>query len=195
MGEAKALLPLGGETFAARLVRTFRAAGAGPVLVVVAPDTAEAVAASVGTAARVIVNPQPSRGQLSSLQTGLSALPADVAGVLVTPVDLPLVGAATVSALMRAWRASGAAVVRPSSAKRHGHPVLVGPPVIRALLAAGADRTARTVMQAFAADTVDVPVDDEGAFTDIDTREEYLRVLDASKVEEVEGRGRSGSSE
>lgn len=183
MGRPKALLPVGRDTFATRLVRTLRSAGIDPVLVVAAPETAAAIAASIADEARTIVNPHPDRGQLSSLQTGLSVLGDRAGAVLVTPVDLPLVRRASVASLLQAWRASGALVVRPVSRGRHGHPVLIAPLVVRELLAAAADRTARDVMQAFAADTLDVPVEDEGAFADIDTPEEYLRVLDALEVE------------
>lgn len=188
MGRPKALLPVGRDTFATRLVRTLRSAGIDPVLVVAAPETAAAIAASIADEARTIVNPHPDRGQLSSLQTGLSVLGDRAGAVLVTPVDLPLVRRASVASLLQAWRASGALVVRPVSRGRRGHPVLIAPPVVRELLAAAADRTARDVMQAFAADTLDVPVEDEGAFADIDTPEEYLEVLDALEVEKWKSR-------
>ena len=178
MGRPKALLPVGGETFVQRVARTLAGAGASPVLVVVAADTAAEIRRSLDRGARIVVNPRPDRGQLSSLQEGLSAVPESARAALITPVDLPLVRPATVELLVQTWRAGEASVVRPTGAGRHGHPVLVARGVMDALRAAGADATARTVMQGFAADTVDVPVDDEGAFADIDTREEYCRILD-----------------
>ena len=191
MGRTKALLPVGGETFVQRVARTLADAGASPVLVVVAADTAAEIGRSIDCDARIVVNPRPDRGQLSSLQEGLSAVPESAKAVLITPVDLPLVRRATIELLLQTWRAREASVVRPVRTGRHGHPVLVARGVIEALRAAGADATARTVMQAFAADTVDVPVEDEGAFVDIDTREEYLRVLDALEGE----KGKRGKRE
>ena len=78
MGRPKALLPAGSETFVGRIARILRAGGAGP-LVVVAPGAD--LAARIGAALaghepppRVVVNPDPARGQLSSLVVGLDAI-------------------------------------------------------------------------------------------------------------------------
>ena len=36
---------------------------------------------------------------------------------------------------------------------------------------------AKPVVRAHAAEMIEVPIDDEGAFTDIDTREDYERII------------------
>jgi molybdenum cofactor cytidylyltransferase len=183
MGRPKALLPIGGRTLVERMVTTLRAGGVNPVVVVTAEETAAEVAKAIRDDARVVVNHQAGRGQLSSLQAGLRALPDAVPGALFTPVDLPLLQTATVTALVGAWRAADAALVRPLRSGRHGHPVVVGRPAIRALLAADVASTARAVLEAFAGETLDIAVEDDGAFRDVDTMEQYLEVLDASDVE------------
>jgi molybdenum cofactor cytidylyltransferase len=173
MGRDKALLPLGSEPFVSRLLRSLSDAGADPVIVVTTAPRAAGIADVVGGRALVIVNPEPDRGQLSSLQCALDALPVDAAAVLITPVDFPLVTRKTVDALVRAWRDGSADILRPWRAGRHGHPVLVGRRVAEALRRAGPDQTARTVMQTCARLTRDVPIEDEGAFEDVDTPEDY----------------------
>lgn len=183
IGEPKALLRMGGRSFVGRIVRTLASAGAHPILVVAAPDTAAAIGAAAPEA-QLAVNAQPQRGQLSSLQTGLSALPPTIAAVLFMPVDLPLVRRDTVAALIAEWRRAPAAVVRPVRAGRHGHPVLVDRRVMDALLAAGHDQTTRGIIRHCAGGITDVPVDDEGAFMDVDTREDYARALEGSEVED-----------
>ena len=72
-------------------------------------------------------------------------------------------------------RTSGAAVVRPVGESRHGHPVLFGRQVFAELRQADPAVGARAVVRARRADAVDVPVDDAGAFRDIDTPEDYKR--------------------
>ena len=52
-----------------------------------------------------VVNPDYQRGQFSSLQCGLRAVPADAEGVVFTPVDHPNVEAATVAELIAVRRA------------------------------------------------------------------------------------------
>ncbi len=60
----------------------------------------------------LVVNREPDRGQLSSLLAGLETLGAPEAA-LVTLVDLPLVHASTVAALLATWHQTHAPLVRP----------------------------------------------------------------------------------
>lgn len=196
MGRPKALLPAGGETFVGRIARTLRAGGAGP-LVVVAPGAELAArirAALAGLAGfaplpraplpRVVVNPDPDRGQLSSLVVGLDALelldadePVDAA--LVTLVDVPLATAATVRALLERYRRTRAPLVRPArrDGPGHGHPVLFGRALFAELRRADPAAGAKPVVRAHEAEAEDVVVDDPGAFTDIDTPDDYRRAF------------------
>jgi len=182
MGRTKALLPSGdGRTFMQRLIETLRQGGAGEVAVVLGPDAAaiEEHAARTGVAARLVGNPNPERGQLSSLLAGLDAL-ADLPleGVLVVPVDLPLVTAATVARVIAAWRSSGAGIARPVRGDgRHGHPVVFPARLFPELAAADLALGARQVVRAHPAEIVDVSVEDEGAFEDIDTPADYERLI------------------
>jgi molybdenum cofactor cytidylyltransferase len=180
MGRHKALLGLpGGGWFLSHLARTFLAAGCSQVIAVVGPAAMESVAAAAASDSldvRIILNPDPARGQLSSLQAALSALEADrPRGVLACPVDQPLVTERTVRLVLDGWRRSRAPIVRPSRAGRHGHPVLFDARVLPELAAANASGGARSVVHAH--DTLDVEIDDPGAFEDIDTPEDYQRVF------------------
>lgn len=193
MGRAKATLPLGdGDTFLTRIVRTFRDAGVDDVIVVVGHD-ADAIAASFaasGLAARFVVNRQYDRGQLSSLVAGLAAIDRPgVAAVLVTLVDVPLVSAATVRAVIDRYRAAPLPIVRPTSGSRHGHPLLIDRSLFDALRAADPEEGAKPVVRAYASAAGDVEIGDEGAFTDIDTDEDYRRwVTDRSTGGEADPR-------
>ena len=52
----------------------------------------------------VVINPAPERGQMSSLQTALLALPFDAEGFLFTPVNSPAVEIETVERLAAEFR-------------------------------------------------------------------------------------------
>ena len=189
MGRPKAMLPAGRETFVGRVARTLRDGGAGPVVVVApAGDLAARIAAALGPhrpPPRVVANPDPERGQLSSLLVGLAAIdrlgedPRGAEAALVTLVDVPLVTAATVRALLDCWRRTRAPVVRPARVDRpgHGHPVVFGRALFAALRLADPARGAKPVVRAHEAEAEDVVVDDAGAFTDIDTPEDYRRAF------------------
>ena len=179
MGRAKATLPLnGGDTFLSRIVKTFLEAGVDDVVVVVGHD-AEEIAASVeqaGLRARLVVNPNYDRGQLSSIVAGLNVVDRPgVAAALITLVDVPLVSADTVRAVVECYRRTHALVVRPTSGSRHGHPLLVDRTLFPALRAAEPGAGAKPVVRAHASAAGDLPIADEGAYIDIDTEEEYRK--------------------
>jgi molybdenum cofactor cytidylyltransferase len=181
MGRDKGLLPLpGGGTFLSRLARSLREGGCTEVVAVVgeAADAFRAAVEREGLPVRLVRNPDPSRGQLSSLHEALDDLaPLVPRAIVMVPVDLPLVAPATVRAVIDAWERGGSPIVRPSRRGRHGHPVLFDARVLPELRAADLSAGARVVVRAHAAESCDVEVDDPGAFEDIDTPEDYRRVF------------------
>jgi molybdenum cofactor cytidylyltransferase len=181
MGRPKALLPIGPglDTFFDRITRTLSDAGIDDIVVVVGAD-ADAIRSEVRPlrGVRIVDNPDHERGQLTSLVAGLRSFDlASAKAALVTLIDVPLVTPATVRTLIAVQRERDAPVVRPVSGGRHGHPVIFGRALFDELQRADPAHGAKTVVHAHAADTIEVPIDDEGAFTDIDTREEYDRVI------------------
>ncbi len=181
MGRTKALLPLGGETFVSHIVRTFRSAGVEDVVVVVGHD-AELVSnalSGMDLAPRVILNTDYESGQLSSILAGLRAVDRPgVAAMLMTLVDVPLVSAETVRAVLMRYRSTSAPVVRPVNGDRHGHPVLIDRRLFGQFRGADSASGVKPIVRAHASAVGDVEVLDEGAFTDIDTPEDYAAVAD-----------------
>ena len=182
MGQPKAALPLGfrGETVVARVVRTLLAGGI-PKVTVVAGAHVDAVRGAMPRhepRASVIEHPLWERGQLSSLLAGLESIDdPQLEAIVVTLVDVPLVGAATVAALLAEWRRTGAPIVRPARGDKHGHPVVFDRAVFDDLRRADVNVGAKSVFTKHMDRVLNVEVDDPGAFEDIDTPEDYQRVL------------------
>jgi molybdenum cofactor cytidylyltransferase len=187
MGRTKALLPIAaGETFLARVVRTLRAADVEDVVVVVGHNGDAIIEAFDSTPDSLcfVRNPDYEAGQLTSLLAGLRVIDRPgVVAALVTLVDVPLVSSATVRAVVERYRQSRALIVRPVSGSRHGHPVLIDRRLFDRLRAADPATGAKDVIRAHASTLGDVEVDDEGAFVDVDTQQEYERVIDAIRSE------------
>jgi molybdenum cofactor cytidylyltransferase len=181
MGRAKATLPLDAtDTFLTRIVRTFLEAGVDDVVVVVGYE-ADAIVSSFsasGLPARFVVNHDYDRGQWSSLVAGLGVVDRPgVSATLMTLVDVPLVTADTVRAVLACYRRTHAPVVRPTSGNRHGHPLLVDRSLFAELRAADPAAGAKPVIRAHASAAGDIAIADEGAFRDIDTEEDYLQMI------------------
>ncbi|MBK5298056.1 MAG: nucleotidyltransferase family protein [Vicinamibacteria bacterium] len=176
MGRPKALLPLGdsGRPFVRVICDTLTASGVAPLVVVTRAELLDELAGVLPGVA-LVVNPDPDRGQLSSLLAGLDALGTRDAA-LVTLVDLPLFQQSTVVSLLTAWHQTHAPLVRPLHQGRHGHPVIFGALLLDALRSADVDLGAKPVVYRFLADAVSVQVDDRGTVEDIDTPEAYDRL-------------------
>ncbi|HXD74974.1 MAG TPA: nucleotidyltransferase family protein [Vicinamibacterales bacterium] len=182
MGRAKATLPLEGsggrDTFLSRIVRTFVDAGVEDVVVVVGHDAGAIVESCTrsGVAARFVENPDYEQGQLSSLIAGLRVVDRPgVAAALMTLVDVPLVNASTVRAVVDRYRQTRARVVRPVRGGEHGHPVLIDRALFDAIRHADPASGAKPVIRANVSAAGDVPVDDDGAFADFDTPDDLRR--------------------
>jgi molybdenum cofactor cytidylyltransferase len=183
MGTPKAVLPdVNGRPFVARLVRTFRAAGIEDVVVVTGASHDAIVAALDHDGVQrphVVRNSDPSRGQLSSLWTGLDALQhLDLEAILMTPVDVPMVRELTVRTVVDAWRRARAPIARPVMGDRHGHPVLFDRTVFAELRRAPLAEGAKAVVHGHQDQLLNIEVDDEGCLTDVDTRADYEELLE-----------------
>jgi CTP:molybdopterin cytidylyltransferase MocA len=179
MGSPKAaLLTPDGATFVGRVVTTLRDAGVDD-LVIVTGRHHDAVVESIArdhrsTTPRMVRNPDPSRGQLSSLLAGMEiVVTPQTDAMLMTLVDIPLVRVSTVTAVIDAWRRTRAPIVRPAIGDRHGHPVIFDGVLFDELRRAPLDAGAKSVVRAHEHEIVNVPVDDEGCVRDVDTPADY----------------------
>jgi molybdenum cofactor cytidylyltransferase len=177
MSEPKPLLEVGGESFLRRSARTLRQAGCDRVHVVVNADADWAEDAVRGVDAELVRNPDPDSEQVESLRIVVRGLPADVAGVVVLPVDLPLVAPETVRALVAAFRAAPGPLFLPFHNGVAGHPVLLGRALFAEVLDSPLDEGIRSLIMEHSADLREVAVTDPGILIDIDTPDDYWRFI------------------
>lgn len=183
MGRPKALLPWPptGESLVLHVTGTLRDAGVGPLAVVTGLHHEPIGVALSGRPETVLANPNHADGQLSSLLLGLRwAFSSPGTGwALVTLVDVPAVRVETVRALREAAARTDALAVRPRIGAEHGHPVLWRREAHALLERADPAAGARTVMRALAAGgrVLDVDVDDSGVLRDVDTPDDYRRLV------------------
>jgi molybdenum cofactor cytidylyltransferase len=147
-------------------------------IVVVAGKNAAAIANTVGACAAYIArNPDPSRGQFSSLQIGLSAaLDHGCDSAMITPVDCPPLTPASLALLHEAFeraRAGDLWAVAPENNGHRGHPLLVSRELIGIFLDAPVAANARDILHAHSDRIVYVQVPDDISRAGMNTPEDY----------------------
>jgi molybdenum cofactor cytidylyltransferase len=176
MGSPKALLRFRDESFLDTLIGLF-AAHCAPVIVVLGAH-AEEIRRGTARPATFVVNPDYRRGQTSSMQCGLRAVPADAEGVLFTLVDHPSVETGTIDALLR----TPSPLVRvPRYREQRGHPIWFARDLIAEFLGLPENGAARDVVRAHVAETEFIDVDDSGIRADIDDPAAYEKLLEAAR--------------
>jgi CTP:molybdopterin cytidylyltransferase MocA len=161
MGQPKYQLPADGGTFLEKVLGLAREAGCDPVVCVVAGGEAERVRGRNDPSVHVVVNPDPSRGMISSLQEALDSL-VDVPGLFVFPVDHPYVAPATARLLAACVAGQLDAVVKPEYLGHGGHPVYIPAALFGRVKSADVDASLRTIIAGSGIRVVRILVNDEG---------------------------------
>jgi CTP:molybdopterin cytidylyltransferase MocA len=172
LGRPKALVEIGGERLVDRGISMLRAAGCGPVLVVIGAVTVEVIGAVV------VPNADWRSGMGSSLRAGLAALPPDCPAVVVALVDQPRVTPEAVRRLLEAYEA-GARIAVATYGGQPRNPVLIAREhfgeVAESLVG---DVGARAFLRAHPELVTCVPCDDVAAPDDIDTPDDLAAFTD-----------------
>lgn len=180
MGRDKALLPWPpssiSDTFLSAAIRLFFS-HTDVVLVVVGKNKAALAPIVYANGAALVVNPEPERGQFSSLKVGLQEVlnrGSDTA--MVTLVDRPPLRPETLEMLEGAFERATThrkwAVV-PEYQGKHGHPILLGREMLSAFLHAPDTSNARDVEHVHQTEIEYVSVDDPLVALNVDTPEQY----------------------
>ena len=183
MGTPKALLPYRGKTFVEHLLDVTQHPRVGIIRVVLGAGADNIREKLRLDASAVVVNPDWPQGQLSSIQAAIRSLPqGGTEGLILCPVDHPLVSAALVARLIEAFDQNPkAAIVVPTYRGRRGHPVVFRAPLYGELLGASLAVGARQVVWAHAAEVVEVPTDEEGVVLNLNDAATLQRAMENSE--------------
>ncbi|MCC6946349.1 MAG: molybdopterin-binding/glycosyltransferase family 2 protein [Bradyrhizobiaceae bacterium] len=179
-GPNKLLEEIGGKPIVRWAVEAAAASRARPVVVVTGHEGDRVAAALKGLDFQRVHNPDFAEGLSTSLKAGLAALPADIDAVAVTLGDMPEVTGALIDRLAQAIDpARGMLIAVPTREGRRGNPVVWTRRFFDELKHLEGDVGARHLIAQHNESVVEVPVEDEGAFRDIDTPE----ALQAARAE------------
>jgi len=183
MGTDKALLPWppvaehspSTDTFLSSAIRSL-AESTDFVVIVAGKNEATLAPVAYAHGASIVTNPDPGRGQFSSLQVGLrEVLNRGRDAAIITLVDRPPAAAATVQVLREAFEAAPQHIwaVVPEYSGKHGHPYVAGRELIERFLREPATGNARDVEHRHQDHLQYVAVNDPFVALNINTPQDY----------------------
>jgi molybdenum cofactor cytidylyltransferase len=172
MGRPKALLEFRGRTFLENILHAISRSSIEHTVIVVGHHRSEIENAMPD--ASVIFNPDYEQGMVTSLQTGIRALPPESIGAFLFLVDHPVVDTETIEAMISSVASNR--IVQPTFKGRRGHPVFLGAEVLKEILRLPSSQGADVVVRRDPARITEIPVNAAGILTDIDTPEDYEKL-------------------
>jgi CTP:molybdopterin cytidylyltransferase MocA len=173
-GGGKLLAELGGRPIIEAVFDNLRKAPVDEIIAIVGADAQRLREVCEAYGVRIVANEEWERGQSTSVLAGLRACGGEAAVVLLG--DQPFIGAEAVERLVAAF-AEGAKVAVATYGGKRRNPVLFSRevwPLLEAELAG--DEGARSVLRRHPELVVEVPCEEVGDPTDVDTREDLRRL-------------------
>lgn len=179
MGRFKPLLPVGGVPAVLRAVNAAKEAGCVPYVVTgFAREKLSSLLASA--VASEVYNERYDCGMFSSVKAGLRAINGAgcFEGAVLWPADCPLVSAEMIRKVSESGRCSVA-----SCGGKRGHPLYIPAPLFEGIIAYEGEGGLKGALLSLGVTRVEIPFDDDRVLLDMDTEEDYRRVLGAAEPE------------
>lgn len=182
MGSPKALIAYRGHTFLEHLIEVTQHPRVGITRIVLGAGAAALRSRLRLDDESVVINHDWQQGQLSSIQAAVRSLPPnETEGLILCPVDHPIVSAELVARLIEAFDSSGKLVVLPTFHRHRGHPVIFRASLYDDLLAASREVGARQVVWAHAPDVLELPTEEEGVILNLNNPDALKKALEGAK--------------
>ncbi|NLB35173.1 MAG: nucleotidyltransferase family protein [Elusimicrobia bacterium] len=177
MGSPKALLKYGKSTFAETIVSKFTAAGVGDISMVLGGGAENLRSKLKIKDLKIIVNPDWSGGQITSLRAALRETDEDAAAVIVSLIDNPGVEVTTIRLLLKEFLMGDYDIIIPEYKGRGGHPVVFGRRTFKSILYTEVKNGARDIIRSGKFRVKRLSLDDPGIRQDIDTPADYEKLV------------------
>lgn len=176
----KLLADVGGKPLVAISAEQLIAANLDGVIAVVRCGAdGEAVAGAIRHLPLIVTeNPSAADGMGTSIACGVAAVPADAAGIMIVPADMPSLDRTLIVGLVAAFRAdNGEKIILPVTASGGQRNPVIWPVRLRGdLEVLDAAKGGKALLAAHKDQIVAIAAPDEAAFEDIDTQSDLARV-------------------
>ncbi len=174
MEQLKQLLPLHDKPIIRHCLDNLITAGIENIVAVLGYCGDEVLAAIQEMPVQIVFNENQESEMAESVRIGLRAIAEKSSGVLVCLSDHPLVSVDTLKSLMQCFLETPDKIIIPLYKGKRGHPTLFPRNVIEEIFEAG---TLRDIIDKNRSRLKFLNVQDEGVILDMDTKEDYDKVL------------------
>ena len=171
MGAANKLLAeIDGKAMLARVVEAAQASQVAQIVAVTGHEADSVAAALKPYGVATVHNPAFADGLSTSLQAGLSALRGEVDGVIILLGDMPRIAPGHIDRLIAAFNPlEGRAICVPTYQGKRGNPVLFAASFFAEMAGVAGDSGAKHLIGQHEDEVVEVAMDDDAIFLDVDT--------------------------
>lgn len=170
----KPMLPFGGTTISRHLTALIKSLGVDPVVVVTGYRGEELESHLSATGVRFVRNERFRETQMfESVKFGIQSVLGECERVLIMPMDLPAIQPETFEQVLN----TEGRAVRTSCVGEPGHPLIVDVALAGQLCRYKGEGGLRGAIEHSGVPVTEVEVDDVGVFRDVDTGEEYQKLL------------------
>jgi CTP:molybdopterin cytidylyltransferase MocA/HD superfamily phosphohydrolase YqeK len=185
MGRLKPLMPVPRLSALETAVSRMRESGVGDIAVVTGHHAERVGEEALRLGCRPVRNADYKTGMFSSVVAGVSSLRHDTEAFFLLPADIPLVKPATYKTLIDSFYAAPAKPGRvyPTFRGRAVHPPLLGTALVKPILTWRGEGGLRAFLALHHHEAIEIPVADRATELDMDTTEDYQRLLSYADVE------------
>ena len=174
----KPFLKFGKYTAIEKLINTYKNSSVDEIIVVVGHRGREIIEKVRDNKIKFIYNEDYPKGMYTSVLAGVNALSTHIQAFLISPVDIPLIKEYSIETIIKEYLNSSKGIIYPNFCKRRGHPPLIDGKYINSILNHNGEGGLRKVLRNYEEDALDVPLTDESILMDMDTEEDYIKLLD-----------------
>jgi len=180
MGYPKAILPLGHDTFITRILKTLGNVGLPKPIIILGRAASIIRPQFKDWPADIFINPDPDRGQLSSIQLALSRLNSEFMAGMIWPVDQPSVSEDLVRRLVQLFTSSESKIAFPVHGNKHGHPAIFHRDLFKEFMEVSPEEGPRPILSRYRSASAILPAEEPACIQDIDTPKDYLNLTGES---------------
>lgn len=175
MEDFKPMLPFGDSTIAIHIVNMMNRLGMDPIVVVTGYQSEKLMDHLSETGVRFVKNDRFKETEMfDSVVLGIRAVMEECERILIMPVDTPAIMPDTIRQTLRI----DAQMVRTLYHGKPGHPVIIDRDAVEALCGYRGEGGLRGAMEHCGVPITNMEVEDEGVCRDVDTKEEYLELIE-----------------